>query len=139
MARLARGLWAPPGDRRPLPVRGDWMRQLAPPEAEQVCIRCWDNVSCQEEQVQHVIVPGPAHGGHYHGPVHAVDHTDQYTSVKVPHPDHHRAGLAWIHVWAAFDGRGEYRGLAFCSEVPEEELVSWESAGWVDRYLDLPE
>ena len=135
MARLARGLWAPPGDRRPLPVRGDWMRQLAPPEAEQVLIRCWDNVSCQEEQVQHVIVPGPAHGGRYHGPVHAVDHTDRFVAVEVPHPDDDRAGLVWFNVWTSRNHREEFRGVAFCRPVPPEVLLAWQRRGWVNRFL----
>ena len=128
---MADGFLDPPvGVRRPLLVRGDWVRALTTARLQ---MRAWEHPPSLgvEAQVEHGVVPR----GAYLGPVHAVDHTDRFTAVQVPHPDDHRAGLVWFNVWTNRNHLQEFRGVAFCTPVPSEVLRAWRSAGWVNRFL----
>ena len=133
---MAEGLLAPlQGQRRPLPERGSWAQALTSPK---MCVRCYEHPPSMndEARVQHT----PLLRGAYLGPVHAVDHTDQFAAVQVPHPDSHHLGLVWMNIWSAYNADGECRGVAYCRLVHSKTLNRWQSKGWVNRFLDdLPQ
>ena len=128
---MPNGFLDPPvGERRPLLLRGDWVRALT---SGRMRVRAWEHPPSVGEpaRVEHRVVPW----GAYLGPVHAVDHTDRFVAVEVPHPDDDRAGLVWFNVWTSRNHREEFRGVAFCRPVPPEVLLAWQRRGWVNRFL----
>ncbi len=61
-----------------------------------------------------------------------VEHTEQFTSVKVllqrPRNDE-LDGPIWINVWTNVNHRGHPRGINFCSVTPPHLAPDWESGG----------
>ena len=74
--------------------------------------------------------------GTYLGPVHEVEETDLFTSIRIPtgeRPDR----LAWLNVWRAGDHRRPDRGVHYAFKVEDAgEWGEWHNRGWVNFYID---
>ena len=76
---------------------------------------------------------GPS--GTYLGPVHAVEYTDRFVAVLVPHPAEATL-LVWVNVWTNRNEAGWLASVFFCDKVDHEEVAAWLQAGWENRFID---
>ena len=115
--------WVARGDyfrSNPLPTRGRCKAYFRAPSHR-------SNLPAWEEEE---IAPGT-----FLGPVHAWEHSDEFTGVMVPHP-YHRGALVWITVWAK-GGPGTWSPIpaAFARKVSAASLEQWRARGWQDVYV----
>ena len=121
---------------RPTPQRGDWFVTYSYNDKAPRC-RQWPlppstgNVWHSLRGVRGAVFVLPY--GTYFGPVHEVEHSECFVSVRVPAvypaPD---AGLwlIWINVWTSSG-----KGTSLAKPIAKETKLNWILRGWVDLFL----
>ena len=74
-------------------------------------------------------VPGRVSPNAYVGPVHNVDHSELFTSVLVPHPEH-KDLLVWMNIWTA---RGPHNCPVHFAHVVTERSGATRSSAETSR------
>ena len=112
--------------------RGDWLQARAPRGAEQVRMPFWtlppgDQGSGSSVEILAVVFPFQ-----FIGPVHAVEQSDYFCSVLVPHPMTFWPMLAWMNIWSCCGGSGVH----YAHIVQDAVLATWFRDGWQNVYWD---
>jgi hypothetical protein len=115
---------------RPAPVRGDWARRVA----NVGTVRFW--FYSPSIGVEHR-PPGrcTVRQGDFLGPVHEVQVTRQFVSIRVPYPEFPSL-LVWVNIWSSRNHLGVLCGVAYCRVVPPQEHEHWVRRGWTDHFID---
>ena len=79
----------------------------------------------------------PTHVGphQYLGPVHDVDDSKHFVSVRLPHPT--TGELAWMNIWSTRRGPDTPGGVHYAFIVPDWRLAAWLRQGFRNEYQDL--
>ena len=76
----------------------------------------------------------PRVGPHqYIGPVHDVDDSKYFVSVRLPHPT--TGELAWMNIWSTRRGPDTW-GVHYAFIVPDWRLAAWLREGFRNEYQD---
>ena len=78
-----------------------------------------------------VEIPGVVFPSQFIGPVHAVEQSDLFCSVLVPHP-FFAPLLAWMNIWSCCQGSG----VELAHIVPDAVLATWLRDGFQTLYWD---
>ena len=128
---LPRGSWWVSFQRPTFP-RGSWCTTRAANKG-----RCYHFAPSKAGEAGIVRAPYLGPRGTYLGPVHGMDHTPLLAAVLVPHPvDVTR--LVWVNVWSSKNVSGQPASVFFCRAVDPKKVVTWNCAGWEDRFQDVP-
>jgi hypothetical protein len=73
--------------------------------------------------------------GDFLGPVHKVDVTSEFVSIRVPYPKFPSL-LVWVNIWSSHNHLGVVHGIANCSVIPPKERERWVRRGWTDQFID---
>ena len=116
---------------RPTPRRGDWI----------------ESRGANSSIVLKFYSAPPGHGGgdeidvprvgphQYLGPVHDVDDSKHFVSVRLPHPT--TGELAWMNIWSTRRGPDTPGGVHYAFIVPDWRLAAWLRQGFRNEYQDL--
>ena len=112
-----------------IPQRGDWFQTTT------VQLRFYDFPP--SATVEHVFsgmarcaerpLINRLRAGTYIGPVHEVEVSSKFLSVRVPHPEG-MSILVWVNIWKPT--------IQLVCPVQRNILKMWRSAGWCDWYID---
>ena len=116
---------------RPTPRRGDWI----------------ESRGANSSIVLKFYSAPPGHGGgdeidvlthvgphQYLGPVHDVDVSKHFVSVRLPHPT--TGELAWMNIWSTRRGPDTPGGVHYAHVVPDWRLAAWLRQGFRNEYQD---
>ena len=117
---------------RPTPRRGDWI----------------ESRGANSNIVLKFYSAPPGHGGgdeidvprvgphQYLGPVHDVDDSKHFVSVRLPHPT--TGELAWMNIWSTRRGPDTPGGVHYAFIVPDWRLAAWLREGFRNEYQEPP-
>jgi len=115
-----------PGAPRPYPQVGDWMR------AGHVPLRFWE--FAPSENI-HSKARWRECNFEFMGPVHDMEETERFTSVRIPNPAFPDEDLVWLNIWCYENKARQRRGVNFATIVPVDMVLSWQQRGWRNRFL----
>ena len=117
-----------------VPIAGDWFQTTTVPmrfyksSPAAALDHPWSGMArCGEIFLRDRLLPGS-----YIGPVHEVEKTERFISVRVPHPEDPTV-LLWANVWKRTNHKNG--SLQIALKVSHHILWRWQSRGWESRYV----
>ena len=119
------------GPHRPDPRRGDWIKSRGP--RSRLRLRFYSSPRSHGTGIEFPRVRRQPATHEYLGPVHRVDHTNDFASVQVPHPDYEDL-LVWVDIWVSRGPTPE--PVCFAYLVPSQVLARWFRRGFHKWFRD---
>ena len=114
---------------RPTPRRGDWIE--AKGASSRIVLKFYSAPPKRGIEIEAHTYVNPHQ---YIGPVHDVEDSVEFVSVRLPHPT--TGELAWMNIWSTRRGPDTPGGVHYAYRVPDWRLAAWLRQGFRNEYQD---